>query len=64
MGIIKDTLYKISNKQFLKNFKNQSIFPYYHIVRDNQVTHIENLYQFKNCKQFLNDKNILIELVI
>jgi peptidoglycan/xylan/chitin deacetylase (PgdA/CDA1 family) len=59
MGIIKDTLYKISNKQFLKNFKNQSIFPYYHIVRDNQVAHIENLYQFKNCKQFLNDINIL-----
>jgi peptidoglycan/xylan/chitin deacetylase (PgdA/CDA1 family) len=59
MGIIKDTLYRISNKQFLKNFKNQSIFPYYHIVRDNQVAHIENLYQFKNCKQFLNDINIL-----
>lgn len=59
MGIIKDTLYKISNKQFLKFFKNQSIFPYYHIVRDNQVAHIENLYQFKNCKQFLDDINIL-----
>ncbi len=59
MGIIKDTLYKISNKHFLKFFKNQSIFPYYHIVRDNQVAHIENLYQFKNCKQFLNDINIL-----
>lgn len=59
MGIIKDILYKISNKQFLKNFKNQSIFPYYHIIRDNQVAHIENLYQFKNCKQFLNDINIL-----
>ncbi len=59
MGIIKDTLYKISNKQFLKIFKNQSIFPYYHIVRDNQVAHIENLYQFKNCKQFLYDINIL-----
>jgi peptidoglycan/xylan/chitin deacetylase (PgdA/CDA1 family) len=59
MGIIKDALYKISNKQFLKIFKNQSIFPYYHIVRDNQVAHIENLYQFKNCKQFLNDINIL-----
>lgn len=59
MGIIKDALYKISNEKFLKIFKNQSIFPYYHIVRDSQVAHIENLYQFKNCKQFLNDINIL-----
>lgn len=59
MGIVKDILYKASSKRFLKNFKNQTIFPYYHIVRNNQVAHIENLYQFKNCKQFLNDINIL-----
>ena len=59
MGIVKDILYKTSSKRFLKAFKNQTIFPYYHIVRDNQVAHIENLYQFKNCKQFLNDINIL-----
>ena len=59
MGIVKNILYKASNKRFLKIFKNQTIFPYYHIVRDNQVAHIENLYQFKNCKQFLNDINIL-----
>lgn len=59
MGVVKDTLYKISNKQFLKIFKKQTVFPYYHIVRDDQVAHIENLYQFKNCKQFLNDITIL-----
>lgn len=59
MGIVKDILYKASSKRFLKTFKNQTIFPYYHIVRDNQVAHIENLYQFKNCKQFLNDITIL-----
>jgi peptidoglycan/xylan/chitin deacetylase (PgdA/CDA1 family) len=59
MGIVKDILYKASSKRFLKNFKNQSIFPYYHLVRNNQVAHIENLYQFKNCEQFLNDINIL-----
>jgi peptidoglycan/xylan/chitin deacetylase (PgdA/CDA1 family) len=59
MGIIKNTLYKVSNKGLLSLFKNQSIFPYYHIVRDNQVAHIENLYQFKNCKQFLNDIDLL-----
>ena len=48
MGIVKDIIYKTANKRFLKIFKNQTIFPYYHIVRDNQVSHIENLYQFKN----------------
>ena len=60
MGIVKDILYKASSKQFLKTFKNQTIFPYYHLVRDNQVAHIENLYQYKNCKQFLNDITILL----
>ena len=59
MGIVKDIIYKTANKRFLKIFKNQTIFPYYHIVRDNQVSHIENLYQFKNCKQFLNDIDLL-----
>jgi peptidoglycan/xylan/chitin deacetylase (PgdA/CDA1 family) len=59
MGIVKDILYKASSKRFLNLFKNQSIFPYYHIVRDNQVAHIENLYQFKNCTQFLNDIELL-----
>lgn len=59
MGLIKDILYKTSSKRFLNSINNESIFPYYHIVRDNQVPHIENLYQFKTCKQFLNDLNIL-----
>lgn len=59
MGIVKDIIYKTANKRFLKIFKNQTIFPYYHIVRDNQVSHIENLYQFKNCEQFLKDIDIL-----
>jgi len=59
MGLIKDILYKASNKAFLSTFSNQTIFPYYHLVRDNQVAYIENLYQFKNCDQFLNDIAIL-----
>ena len=28
MGVIKNILYKLSNKVFLKDFKNQTIFPY------------------------------------
>lgn len=59
MGIVKDILHKVSNKRFLSIFKNQTIFPYYHIVSDNKVAHVDNLYQFKDCKQFLNDINVL-----
>jgi peptidoglycan/xylan/chitin deacetylase (PgdA/CDA1 family) len=59
MGVVKDILYIISNKQFLAAFKEQSIFPYYHIVRDDQVAHIENLYPFKNRKQFIDDITLL-----
>lgn len=59
MGIIKDSLYKISNKNALGFFKKQSVFPYYHIIRDNKVAHIENLYQYKNVAQFKNDLDVL-----
>lgn len=59
MGIVKDFIYKISKRDFLKKFKDQSIFPYYHIVKDCQVAHIENLYDFKNRQQFEQDIHIL-----
>ena len=59
MGIVKDILYKASNKRFLSRYSNQTIFPSYHIVRDNKVAHIEYLYPFKNCNQFLNDLQVL-----
>ncbi len=60
MGIVKDILYKISKKEFLFAFKKQTIFPYYHLVSDNQIAHIENLYQFKNRKQFTDDLDFLL----
>lgn len=60
MGLVKDVLYKTSNKKFLKIFKNQAVFPCYHIVKDQQVAHIENLYAFKNTAQFINDIEILM----
>ena len=61
MGIVKDNLYRISNKRFIKFFNKQTIFPYYHIVKDEKVRHIENLYQYKNEKQFRNDIEVLLE---
>lgn len=58
MGIVKKILYKVASKK-IPIFKNQNIFPYYHLVRDNLVAHIESLYSFKNSKQFLNDIDVL-----
>lgn len=59
MGFVKNILYKVSCKRFLSLFKDQTIFPYYHLVRDNQVAHIEYLYPFKNTAQFSNDIALL-----
>lgn len=59
MGVIKDNLYKISSKGLLGSFKKESVYPYYHIIRDDKVTHIENLYQYKNISQFKNDLDVL-----
>ncbi|HLA54880.1 MAG TPA: polysaccharide deacetylase family protein [Flavobacterium sp.] len=60
MGIIKDNLYRFSSKRFLPVFRKGSIFPYYHIVRDESVKHIENLYEFKNVAQFKSDLDFLL----
>jgi len=61
MGLVKDILYKLSNEGLMKLFKNQSIFPYYHIVRDEEVHHIKNLYNYKNSCEFIKDLDILLE---
>lgn len=60
MGIIKDVLFKVSNKKFLRFFKNQTIFPYYHIVKDTRVAHIENLYSYKTIPEFEKDLDMLL----
>lgn len=59
MGLVKNIFYKLAKKQYLSKFKNQTIFPYYHLVRENQVPHIEYLYQFKNKQQFIDDLDVL-----
>lgn len=61
MGIIKNALYSISNKGMFSLYKNQSIFPYYHLVSDTKVAHIDNLYIYKNVLQFKNDLDILLK---
>ena len=59
MGFVKDILYKTSRKQMLNLFKKQPIFPYYHLIRDEKVAHIEHLYPYKNRKQFIDDLDFL-----
>jgi len=61
MGIIKECLYQISNQQYLRFFKKQSIFPYYHIVKDSKVAHIKHLYPYKNKTQFESDIDWLLK---
>ena len=61
MGIVKDILYGVANKNFLKAFKSQTVFPYYHIVKDSKATHIENLYEYKNIAQFKSDIDLLLK---
>lgn len=59
MGFVKNIIYKIANKSLLKTFKNQTIFPYYHLVSNGKIRHIENLYTFKNKSKFKKDIEIL-----
>lgn len=61
MGIVKDILYNLSNINSIDQINKQSIFPYYHIVSDENVKHIKHLYKFKNISQFEKDLEILVK---
>ncbi|TPN86152.1 polysaccharide deacetylase family protein [Aquimarina algicola] len=61
MGIVKNSLYQISHKKYIRFFKQKTIYPYYHIVRDNKVAHIKNLYPYKNKNQFEADLKFLLQ---
>jgi peptidoglycan/xylan/chitin deacetylase (PgdA/CDA1 family) len=39
----------------------KSLFPYHHIVSDEDVPHIKNLYPYKNVKQFSDDLEYLLK---
>lgn len=61
MGVLKELLYCLSSKKWICLFKDQTIFPYYHIVKDEKIPHIKNLYSYKNKKQFTADLLFLKE---
>ena len=37
------------------------LFPYHHIISDDEVLHIKYLYSYKNVKQFKNDLEVLLK---
>ena len=59
MGIVKDNLYRFASGAWLRFYKSEPIFPYYHLVRNDKVPHIENLYEYKNTAQFIEDIEFL-----
>ena len=42
-------------------FKKETIFPYYHLVKDEKLIHIENLYLYKNIETFKSDLEFLLK---
>lgn len=61
MGIVKDSLYHFANKKHLSFFREQTIFPYYHIINENKVAHIKHLYPYKSESRFKLDLDVLIK---
>lgn len=65
MNILKSIYYKSSSAlplAFLKKFSPPTcLFPYHHIVSDEEVLHIKYLYDYKNVSQFTNDLDILLK---
>jgi peptidoglycan/xylan/chitin deacetylase (PgdA/CDA1 family) len=48
-------LYLISQKWMIHLFRKRSILPYYHLISDQYLPHISELYPYKNVKQFEED---------
>ncbi len=65
MNILKSIYYKSSSAlplAFLKKFSPPTcLFPYHHIVSDEEVLHIKYLYDYKNVSQFTKDLEILLK---
>jgi peptidoglycan/xylan/chitin deacetylase (PgdA/CDA1 family) len=52
---------KIPIEILIKLTKVRMIFPYYHIISDNDIIHVKHLHSFKNVNQFRNDINFLLK---
>ena len=52
-------LYKIALPTFIPLVKKRSIFPYYHLITNEKVAHICQLYPYKNVEAFKKDLTYL-----
>ena len=64
MSLLKGIYYNICSlfpAQVLKQFSGATtLFPYHHIVSDEDVKHIKHLYEYKNVRQFTTDLEYLL----
>jgi len=61
MGLVKNIIYKIAFPLFTHLVKKRAIFPYYHLVNDKKVAHINHLYAYKNINAFKKDLDFLTQ---
>lgn len=60
MGIIKDLLYIMAPKSFISSgLIRKDVYPYYHIVANEEKPHVSHLYKFKNVNDFIQDLDLL-----
>lgn len=65
MSLFKSIFFEVSKRiplnWLLKASPESALFPYHHLVSDIPVPHIENLYSFKNSKEFIKDLDYLLK---
>lgn len=61
MSRLKKLYYNCTSLLPWQALPNDSIFPYHHVVSDEHVPHIKNLYPYKNVKQFKADLDFLLK---
>jgi len=54
-------IYSFSSGGMINLVKNQTVFPYYHIVNNKKASHIKHLYDYKNVERFTHDIELLLK---
>jgi peptidoglycan/xylan/chitin deacetylase (PgdA/CDA1 family) len=52
-------IYRLSGRWMLRFFTKNSIYLYYHLISNDYVSHVSEIYPFKNIKQFEKDLDVL-----
>ena len=60
------SLFKVLNRtrsipHLIRRTGIKIIFPFYHVVSDDRIPHIQNLYQYKNVSEFKKDMEFLLK---